>query len=137
MTVGQALIEWLHTYGDIEAEAVIETDQLDSEAKSYGLFKEAQRNVTPFINGSQDVSEYYNILVRARSKLDSNRITNQEWLEGLEFWIRNQNLKRILPDLGPGRECWGVGVSVTGYMMEQETDTAAYQLSVVINYLEV
>lgn len=136
MTVGQALIEWLHTYGDVEVEAVIETDQLDSETKSYGLFKEAQKEVVTFLNGSRDVTEYYNFMVRARSKLDTNRVSNQEWLENLETWIRMQNIHRVLPDLGPGRACWAVGVSVTGYMMEQETDTAAYQMSVEIHYTE-
>ena len=39
MTIGQSIVEWLYTFGNIEVDAVIETDQLDASAGSYGIFK--------------------------------------------------------------------------------------------------
>lgn len=137
-TVGQSLIEWLYTFGNIEVDqtVIIETDQLDAESGSYGLYKEPTKTVTNFIDGSRDVSERYYFMVRQASKTDKKRINNQLWMEQLERWVYEQNLKRVLPKLDSKRECCGVSIAVSAYMAEAETDTAAYQVSFEIQYTE-
>ena len=136
MTVGESIISWLYTFGNIEVSAIIETDQLDSEAGSYALYKEPTKTVTPYLDGSLDVTERYYFLVRQNSKLNASRVENQAWLESLERWVTTQNRARNLPVLDDERDCWGVGVAVSAYMAEAETDTAAYQMSVEIYYIE-
>lgn len=137
MTVGQSIINWLYTFGNIEVDAIIETDQLDASAGSYGVFKEPTRTVTEFVNGSQDVAERYYFMIRQSAKQDSSRVSNAAWLEQLERWVRQQNLSRNLPVLDENRNCHGVAIAVSFYMAETETDTASYQLSVEIKYTEV
>jgi len=137
MTVGQAIINWLYTLGNIEVDAIIETDQLDASVGSYGIFKEPTRTVTTFVNGTQDVTERYFFMIRQSFKQDVSRISNNAWLDSLERWVRQQNLLRNLPVLDDGRNCYGVAVAVSYYMAETETDTASYQLSVEIKYTEV
>lgn len=138
MTVGQAIVNWLYTFGNIEINPaiVIETDQLDSDAGSYGLYKQATKSTTPYIDGSSDNSEYYYLMVRQPSKTNAVRVDNQAWMEELERWIYEQNIKRNLPELDAPKDCYGISVSVSGYMMETETDTAAYQISLKIDYTE-
>lgn len=139
MTVGQSIVNWLYTFGNIEInpDVMIETDQLDSAPDSYGLYKQANKVTTPFVDGSSDNSEYYYLLVRQPSKTNAARVDNQAWMESLESWIREQNIARNLPTLEDGKQCYGISVSVSGYMMETESDTAAYQISMKIDYTEV
>lgn len=138
MTVGESIIDWLYTFGDIEINpaATIETDQLDSETESYGLYKQATKDTQYYIDGSTDNSEYYYFLIRESSKTNGARVENQAWLESLERWIFEQNISRNLPQLESPKECYGISISVSGYMMETETDTAAYQISIKIDYME-
>ena len=138
MTIGQSIVEWLYTFGNIEINPaiIIETDQLDSGADSYGLYKQATRTTTPYIDGTSDNSEFYYLMVRQSSKTNTARIDNQAWMEQLERWIYEQNIDRNLPRLDSPRDCYGISVSVSGYMMETETDTAAYQISLKIDYTE-
>ena len=137
MTVGESIITWLYGFGDIAPTDRIETDQLGGEAGSFGLFKEPTLEETVFIDGTRDVTAYYYILARQSNKSDAARIGNQAWMEALEGWVRAKNLARELPDLGGGRTCYAVGVSVASHMPEsEENGTADYQLTVRINYTE-
>ena len=138
MTVGESLIKWLYTFGNIEIDQtiIIETDQLDAAPGSYGLYKEPTKTITVFVDGSQDVAERYYFMVRQASKTNPDRVSNQTWMEALERWVFEQNLKRNLPKLEGKRQCYGVGIAVSAYMVETETDTAAYQISFEIHYTE-
>lgn len=138
MTVGQSLIEWLYTFGNIEIDqtAIIETDQVDAAAGSYGLYKEPTKTITSFVDGSRDVAERYYLIVRQASKTNPDRVSNQAWMEALERWVFEQNLSQNLPVLDGKRQCYGVSIAVSAYMAETETDTAAYQVSFEINYQE-
>ena len=125
MTVSESIIRWLYGFGDIEAGDRIETDQLDGEAGSYGLYKQPTKDVVPFVDGSRDVTEYYYLLARQSSKAEASRVDNQAWMESL-------------PQLDGGRSCHAVGVSVSAYMSgAAESGTSEYQITVSINYTEV
>ena len=136
MTIGQSIVEWLYTFGNIEVDAVIETDQLDASAGSYGIFKEPTRTVLTFVDGSQDVTERYYFMARQASKQNISRVNNNAWLELLEQWVRMQNLTGNLPALDGNRNCYSVGIAVSYYMADAESDTASYQLSVEIKFTE-
>lgn len=138
MTVGESVIQWLYGFGDIEASERIETDQLGGEAGSYGLYKQPTKDVTDFIDGSRDVTEYYYLLAREASGADASRVANQAWMDALEAWVREQSRAGTLPQLDGGRTCNGVAVSVSAYMSDAaESGTAEYQITVSINYTEV
>lgn len=138
MTVSQSLINWLYQFGGIEIDqaAMIETDQLDAMPGSYGLYKSAAKTVTPFINGTHDVSEIYDFVLRHSAKTDIDRVNNQAFLENLEKWVRTQNITGNLPEMDEGRACFGVAITSAGYMEATESDTASYQISIKIDYME-
>lgn len=140
MTIGQSIVDWLMEFGDIEAsDAVIETDQLDSDTGSMGLYKQPNKDVRPFVNGSRDVTEYYYLLARQPAKDERSRIAAQAWMEALEAWVRTRNTARDLPTLDGGRECYSIEVSVSAYMSSTDESgrTAEYQISIAIKYMEV
>lgn len=138
MTVSENIIRWLYGFGDIEAGDRIETDQLDGEAGSYGLYKQPTKDVVPFVDGSRDVTEYYYLLARQSSKAEASRVDNQVWMESLESWVRQKSRSGDLPQLDGGRSCHAVGVSVSAYMSgAAESGTSEYQITISINYTEV
>ena len=137
MTVGESLINWLYTFGDILITDKIDTDKLEGEDGSLGLYKQATEDITTFVNGSRDITEYYNLLARQATVSDEARINNQSWADSLEAWIREKNLKRQLPALGRGKTCNTVAVSIGAYMSAAaESGSAEYQIAIAINYTE-
>lgn len=137
MTVSAAVIDWLKGYeGGFELTDAISTDQLEAEPEAYGVFRTPGGTTTDFIDGSRDVTVNYLFLARQPSQTDGMRKDAHEWLEGLEQWIRTQNIRRMLPKLDAGRKC--ISVSVAGsYAAEEQTDSEiTYQLTLAINYFE-
>lgn len=138
MTINESLKNWLYGFDNIEVDDRVNTDKLDGEAESYGLFKQATQEVTPFIDGSRDVTAYFYFLARQSAKSEKARLSNIAWMEQLERWVFEKNRKRELPELDGPRSCNRVTISVGAYMSESEnSETAQYQLSISINYTEV
>lgn len=137
MTISGAVVEWLKDYdGGFELTDVIGTDQLEAEPEAYGVFKSPGGITTEFVDGSRDVTVNYLFLVRQPSQTDGQRKDAQQWLEGLETWIRTQNMRRKLPALDGGRSCCGVSVA-SSYAAEEQTDAEiTYQLTLAITYFE-
>lgn len=137
MTVSGAVVEWLRGYdGGFELTDVIGTDQLEAKPEAYGVFKMPGDAAVEFVDGSRDVTVNYLFLARQPSQTDGLRKDAHEWLEGLERWIRAQNMQRRLPELDEGRTCFGVGVA-NSYAAEEQTDAEiTYQLTLAINYFE-
>ncbi len=137
MTVSAAITEWLKGYeGGFELTDAISTDLLEGEPEAYGVFKAPGGNIEEFVDGSRDVTVNYLFLARQPSQNDGLRKDAHEWLEGLERWILMQNIRRKLPALDDGRECYGVMVA-NSYAAEEQTDAEiTYQLTLAINYFE-
>lgn len=137
MTISEAVTEWLRGYdGGFELTDAISTDQLEAEPEAYGVFKMPGGAVTEFVDGSRDVTVNYLFLARQPSQTDGLRKDAHEWLEGLEKWIRTQNMRRKLPELDGGRTCFDVSVA-NSYAAEEQTDAEiTYQLTLSINYFE-
>lgn len=134
MSISKCIAEWLQGFvGDAE---IIDIDQLAAAPDAYGLFRSPETIVTPFINGSRDVSAYYQFVIRKQSQTDAQRIENAEMLENLERWMHAQNIKRTLPQLGAGRVCYSIAVN-GGMALETQDDAASeYQIIIHINYFD-
>lgn len=135
MTVSQAIITWLLTFGDIGIDD-IDTDLLQANSAAAGLYKAPSTTVVPFVDGSRDITAYYTFCARQRSNEEAKRQDNQEWLEALEVWIYQQNRSKNLPTMGTSRKCNGVMVANTFTMQDEEVDQSVYQLTLAIAYTE-
>ena len=81
----------------------IETDQLDGEAGSYGLYKQPTKDVVPFVDGSRDVTEYYYLLARQSSKAEASRVDNQAWMESVSYTHLGSITAAATPPCRPSR----------------------------------
>lgn len=137
MTITQSIIEWLAGYdGGIEVDEGVNTDMLAANAEAYGLFRTPGNVVTEFVHGGRDVTTYLNLIVRQPSQTESMRRSNQAWMEQLERWVREQNMRRSLPHLNGGRECYAVAIANSFYMQEQTETESVYQIAIAVHYTE-
>lgn len=134
MTVSKSLIQWLYGYGNIHIDERIETDVLAQQAISYALYKEPNAIVDTYIDGSQMRTEYYTFLARRNTQIEPERQDNNEFLEELENWIDENNLKGELPQLDGNRYCEDVSVSSGLYLYTNEDSQAVYALTIQIKY---
>ena len=136
MTVSQSIITWLGTNPTVDVDTDVNTDMLAAQALAMGLYKTPQANVIPYINGTRDITGYYNFLLRQRTNQEAKRQDNQAWLEALEKWVRSQNIARALPAMADGQDCQRVFIANSFYMVSNETNEGVYQLTIGINYIE-
>lgn len=137
MSIGESIAAWLKGYeGGFELTDLISTDRLEAAPEAYGIFKMPSDDVQDFLDGSRDVTAHYLLMARQPAQTNRMRVSNHEWLEGLEGWIRRQAMARNLPELGNGRVCYTVSVA-DSYAAEDQNDAEiTYQISVAVNYYE-
>lgn len=135
MTISQSIIEWLNGYDAVIED--VDTDllaALQEPAEAYGFFKTPDRIIVPFLDGTREITEYYQFLTRQNSQLDSERIDNQEFLADMEEWVYQKNLAREYPDI-IGVRVTNIEVSNSFYVQQSEETEAVYQLSIGITYI--
>lgn len=130
MTNSELIKEWLRTCKFIEI-VDIDTDRLEAQAESMGIYKQATRDVDEYIDGSKLISEYYYFLTRQSAQLESERIGAQEFLSQIEGWVEESEYNEIYPKI-PGIE--RVFIANGFYMTDAETDESVYQISIGITY---
>lgn len=131
MTIIEGIIDWLQ---DSQVDFVdIKVDQLDGTQESYGAFKLPNSNVTKYIDGTQDIEEYYMFAIRKPTSEDFQRINNNDWLEKLEKWIETQNEERNLP-IVTDVNIYNIEVTSPFYMSESSEEDGVYQLSLMVQY---
>jgi hypothetical protein len=120
----------------VDVDTDVNTDMLAAQALAMALYKTPQATVIPYVDGTRDITGYYNFLLRQRANQEAKRRDNQAWLEALEAWVYAQQMARTLPSMDAGRTCHRVFIANTFYMTSAETDEAVYQLTIGINYTE-
>lgn len=130
MTNSEIIKDWLRTCKFIEI-VDIDTDRLEAQAESMGIYKQATRDVDEYIDGSKLISEYYYFLTRQSAQLESERIGAQEFLSQIEGWVEESEYNEIYPKI-PGIE--RVFIANGFYMTDAETDESVYQISIGITY---
>lgn len=130
MTNSELIKEWLRACKFIEI-VDIDTDRLEAQAESMGIYKQATRDVDEYIDGSKLISEYYYFLTRQSAQLESERIGAQEFLSQIEGWVEESEYNEIYPKI-PGIE--RAFIANGFYMTDAETDESVYQISIGITY---
>ena len=130
MTNSELIKDWLRTCKFIEI-VDIDTDRLEAQAESMGIYKQATRDVDEYIDGTKLISEYYYFLTRQSAQLESERIGAQEFLSQIEGWVEESEYNEIYPKI-PGIE--RVFIANGFYMTDAETDESVYQISIGVTY---
>lgn len=129
MSISRGIIEWLNTCPQIQ---MLDMSQTMPDAE--GLYKQPAVTVQELIDGSALVTQNYYILFQRDAQISKDRFTNEEILEAVEEWIREQDWNENYPDIG--HEVYRVGISNSYYMLSRENDQATYQATLEIRFLK-
>lgn len=137
MTVSECLKEWLRDYENLDISDLL-TDFIDAPEGCLALFKSPSKEERTFLNGSKDITEYYNFFARSSTQLDEKRVENQQMMEDLTEWITEKAFREDYPDLSKAGSliCENVEVNDAASITSQEDDNAIYQLTLAIQYLK-
>lgn len=137
MTIIQAVRDWVSTCPLLEG-GQVHVDFLDQEAASYSV------DVTPgepvvkyYMDGSSVRQFLFRVASRALYGDDIRQnLDNIGFFEQFAAWVEEQNALRKLPDVGPGRKCRSLEVTTSGYVFEENTNFACYQIQCKLTYLQ-
>jgi len=127
MTISQSLIEWLKGYKPIS----IATETQSDKSMTYALAKEPIVNIKRYLSGKREVTENYLFTARLESQMNTDRIDNGAWFEGLERWVEEQYNLGNLPNVEGIRK---VGVTSSFYVGMADAHTSVYQVGLEIIY---
>ena len=119
MTISKAIAEFLSRFKDLE----IETDHVSDG-----------RDKKENIDGSYELTEYYQFFARQASLSDKERLENDEWMEDLTYRIDDYPVKYDYPVLDGGRRILEISVTGAPCATEIENKNTLYQISLSITY---
>ncbi|MCM1232344.1 MAG: hypothetical protein NC489_19660 [Ruminococcus flavefaciens] len=129
MTVSEAVIDWLKTFGGLGR---IDTELMHGNV-DYALVKEPVRNVMESITGDQTVTEHYTLQARMPNSTDMDSAENGVFMEALEQWVEACNDRREYPAI-PNGTVTAVGVTTPFYVGRTTQDNSIYQMTISVVY---
>lgn len=137
MTVGECLKDWLGEFDGLNFSELL-TDFMDAPEGCMALFRSPQKQEKAYLDGSKDITEYYNFFARKSTLLDETRVENQQLLDNLTEWIENKAFEENYPDLSQvgNLTCEDITVNGASAINSQEDDNAIYQVTIAIQYLK-
>ena len=95
MTISAAISSWLSQIESMK----IDTNHITDGADKYGLFKTPSRNTRELIDGSYEVTEFYQFFARQSSISEGDRKDSDEWLEDLAYMADDAGTVYALPEI--------------------------------------
>ena len=130
MTISAAISSWLSQIESME----IDTNHITDGSDKYGLFKTPSRNTRELIDGSYEVTEFYQFFARQSSVSEGDRKDSDEWLEELAYMADDAGTVYALPEIDKNRRITRIQLTGTPYPMEASSDDTLYQMSLSITY---
>ena len=130
MTIASALAEWLSKIESLS----IDTNHITDGSDKYGLFKAPNRDIKNHIDGSYEITEYYDFFARQASVSQSDRQDSDEWLENLSYMADDAGTIYELPDLDGNRRVISITLTGAPYVMESGSNEVLYHMSISVTY---
>ena len=137
-TIINALFSWFENCELISASAPINVDLLGDEAQQYCLEVVPCNPILQKYNDGSSKNQYLFIFASREyfSADECNNMKNLEFYERLEDWIDQQNKTGQLPELPDEDTPLSVEVLSSGYVMDNDTKTARYQIQCRLKYIK-
>lgn len=137
MTIIQAVRDWVETCPLLEG-GQVHVDFLDPEASSYSVdVTPGEPVVKQYLDGSSRRQFLFRVASRALYGDDIRQnLDNIGFFEQFADWVEEQNLFRRLPNLGEGKRSMSLEVTTSGYVFEENTTFACYQIQCRLTYLQ-
>lgn len=139
MSIIEAVRNWFLTYPALDDPGVpLLVDYLGAEAAQYTL--ESVPDVPiyrQYTDGSCLMQYLFIFASREYYGAEVERcMDNQAFFEELAAWVRQQNRKHALPELGENRVPVFIEVLTGGYAFSEDSETARYQMQLRLVYEE-
>lgn len=132
-TIKQSIIEWLQLFDGFEIEDFIETDIANNDG-GFAVTKEPNQVLKEFNDGSMILQEYYTFVAKLQTVTESQRKSNDEFMESFQDWIINKNKEYDLPALKEGCFCNNIAISSSYYLESNENKLGMYIFTIEIQY---
>ncbi len=130
MTISEYITKFLGQFSELS----IDTNHVKDGSDRYGLFKSPNRDKKDMLDGSYEITEYYQFLARQVSVSNSERKGSDEWMEDLTYSIDDYKMKYQYPLLDKSRTVMDISVTGIPYPMETTDEDTLYQMSLKITY---
>ena len=67
----------------------------------------------------------------------ADNMENEQVLEGITDWVETNNQKAVLPELGAGLTAQDLSVISAGYMFDENSNHARYQIGLRLTYTDL
>ena len=131
MTISKYITELLEQNKEIS----IETNHIADGSDKYGLFKSPGRDVKNNIDGSYEVTEYYQFNARQGANSESERKEADEWLEDLAYWADDYSFNYEFPEIDKNRMVTAFSITGNPYPMEADSRETLYHMALSITYI--
>lgn len=137
-TIIKSLFKWFADCDVLEADNKLNVDHLGDEPEQYSI---EVVPCTPIIKKYADGSAkcQYLFIFASRelySEDEHLNMSNLEFYERLEEWIAEQNINSHLPELPENCTAQSITVLSSGYVMDNDTKTARYQIQCQLKYIK-
>lgn len=130
MTISKYIVDFLKLYDDIK----IETNHVADGSDKYGLFKSPARDFARNLDGSSEVTEYFQFLASQKSISDAERKEDDEWLEAFTYWVDDYPMKYDYPSIDGNRQVTSIEVTGSTTPLTDDNNHIVYQMLLSITY---
>lgn len=137
-TVVKSLFRWFADCEVLEADADLKVEYLAADAKQYSIETVPCKTIiNQYADGSAECQYLFIFASRELYSEDEElNMLNLEFYERLEEWIAEQNINNRLPELPENCTAQSVQVLSSGYVMNNDTKTARYQIQCQLKYVK-
>lgn len=130
MTISKYVADFLKLYDNIK----IETNHVPDGSDKYGLYKSPSRDFTRMVNGSSQITEYFQFLASQRSISETERQEDDEWLESFTYWLDDYGFVYDYPELDNNRRVLGIEATGSITPIVDDDNHIVYQMLLKITY---
>ena len=130
MTISKYVSDFLKTYEEID----IDTNHVQDGSDKYGLFKSPSRDFVRRVDGSAQITEYFQFFAAQKSIAESERKEDDEWLEAITYWLDDFQIIYEYPELDGGRRVLDIKVTGSPTPFTDDNKRIVYQMLLSITY---
>lgn len=130
MTISRYITEFLRKYENIE----IETNHVADGSDKYGMFKSPARDKKNMIDGSSEITEYFQFFAKQSAIAESERLESDEWLENFMYWLDDYKTYYEYPVIDGNRRIVDIQATGCPTAMFNDDDDITYQITLSITY---
>lgn len=137
----KTIIEALYNYFDkcelLDKNSFIGIDLLDEEVKNYCIETVPCKPILKAYRDGSAMKQYvFNFASREFYGDNLTNIANSRFYEELTEWITQQSRAGNLPALPDGCEAQSITVNSSGYVIDNDTKSARYQIQCRLKYFQ-